>query len=202
MLRPRGLMLKLLVHLPLVVSGLVPLRHHIVSPPLNDAFREWRKPSNCLRRSFCEHNMRYSIKRRMPHLIPTHWWPRPESEKNVPSFLWKIYQSQMASTSLKIERWTFTGRRSITPCWRSDFCPVQWIMGRNPSTCRWASTYIFNYLKCWKQKNLFASGTSHEMLMVTSPLDHRLLHPRGLVPKLLGLWWVPWWLILADDKFY
>ena len=37
--------------------------------------------------------------------------------------------------------------------------------------------------------NLFRSGTSQMTLMVTSSSGHHLvLHPRGLVPRLLGLW--------------
>ena len=42
-------------------------------------FESGEKPRNCQLRSLRRHNMRYSIERR-PHLNPSHWWTRPESE--------------------------------------------------------------------------------------------------------------------------
>ena len=48
---------------------------------------------------------------------------------------------------------------------------------------------ILQLFRCSKDKsiNIYRSGKSQIVLIVTSPWHHRMLHPRGLVPTLLGL---------------
>ena len=200
MLRPRGLMLKLLVHLPLVVSGLVPLRHHIVSPSLNDAFREWRKPSNCLRRSFCEHNMRYSIKRRMPHLIPTHWWPRPESERaivlvrnlSIPDGKY-VFKNRAAGIYWKTEH---------NPMSKVRFLPCPMNYGKKSiymQVSKHTFLQLFKVLKTKKSFRKWDITQDNGNISIRSPYAPSSWVGAEITGSTVP---VPWRLIPADDKLY
>ena len=185
----------------LVVSGLILLRRHLVSPPLNNAFREWREaPHLSTLFSQTQHVIPHCKKNATSHSFPLMaqaWWQSP----NEPMAIVHV-KTPDGKYVIKNRAADITGRRSIIPSRGSVFGPVQRIMRRNPNTCRWGKDTFLQLFKLSKIiKFYFASGTSHEMLIVTSPLDHRLLHPRGLVPKLLGLR-CQFCGDSVDDKFY
>ena len=94
----------------------------------------------------------------------------------------------MGSMSLKIEQGTFIGLREAIPSGLSIFIPA-------PTTSSGSEAFLqllageqsFSNYSGVQRIILFRSGTSHKILMVTSPWYHLMLHPLGLVPRWKGL---------------
>ena len=162
--------------LPLDVSGLIILHRHIVPPPSNNAFREWRENQHLSIQTFSQ----------TQHAIPH--WKKAKSQSFIltaqawvrmsqwQSFKWKPHQSRMGGKN-----------RAADIYWDAwnKLNPIYFF----PTTTEQAKT------KDYKQVNenpystsvqkiiLFWSGTSHMMLMVTSLWNHHMSYPRGLVTK-------------------